>query len=388
MVRATIMTWQGGGATQPAIGLGRLLAERGAEVRILAPAAYAERVAAADCIHRPLPPGLEFDPGAGRAAEDQESYIDEIVLGLGPAQGLADELAENPADVVLLDYLMRSTITRAESLGVPRVLFFHMAHRFHGSPRGGDEQWGWRWQYRMVNELREGWGLEPLPVGPETLAITLARRAGGAIVAMPREFDPWPEGLPPGVVHVGPVFEEVEAPRWDPPWPGADRRPLAVVTMGSTYMHQEEVLTRIATVLAELGMRVLVLTGYELGAEELDLDGDVAVRDFVPHSAVFPGADLVVTHAGIGTLMAAFAAAVPLLCLPLGRDQGLNAERVAEMGVGLALPPDAPPEQIREAASTVLGSEQMNAAARELATAVAGYDTPRLVAEVIEGAIR
>jgi hypothetical protein len=38
-VRATIVTWQGGGATQPAIGLGRMLSERGHEVRIVAPGA-------------------------------------------------------------------------------------------------------------------------------------------------------------------------------------------------------------------------------------------------------------------------------------------------------------------------------------------------------------
>jgi UDP:flavonoid glycosyltransferase YjiC (YdhE family) len=135
-VRAAIVTWQGGGATQPAIGLGRLLAERGHEVRVVAPAAYAERIATAGCAHRPYPPELEFDVARGRAAEDQAGYIEEVLLGLGPPQLLAEALAEQPADVVVVDYLMRSTLCRAEALGVPRVVLFHMLHRFHGAATG------------------------------------------------------------------------------------------------------------------------------------------------------------------------------------------------------------------------------------------------------------
>jgi len=36
---------------------------------------------------------------------------------------------------------------------------------------------------------------------------------------------------------------------------------------------------------------------------------------------VFPLADLVITHAGHGTLMRALSHGLPLVCLPMGRDQ-------------------------------------------------------------------
>lgn len=385
-MKIAIFTWQGGGATQPAFGIGRVLAARGHEVRIVGPAAYAERARAAGCAYSPFPAELEFDAAKGRAAEDQAGYVEEILLGRGPAAVLAAEVEREPVDLVVVDYLMRSAICRAESLGIPTVLFVHMVHRFYGVCRGGDEAWGWRWQYRRLNQVREDFGLEPLPIGPEPTAIALMRRARATVVAMPAEFDLWPEPAPPNLTHVGPVFEERQTGSWDPPWPDDDRS-LAVVTMGSTYMRQEELLTRAAGALGEVGMRVLVLTGSELAADELELTGpEIVVRDFVPHSAVLPQADLVVTHGGMGTLMAAFAAAVPVLCMPLGRDQRHNAELVAELGLGGVLAPDAPPEQIREAARAILGTPGFRSGVEEMTAAIGAYDTEALIVRAVEGA--
>jgi UDP:flavonoid glycosyltransferase YjiC (YdhE family) len=46
-------------------------------------------------------------------------------------------------------------------------------------------------------------------------------------------------------------------------------------------------------------------------------------------------------------VLRALAHGVPLLMLPLGRDQHLNAGRVAQLGAGIELEGDAPPEKIR-----------------------------------------
>jgi MGT family glycosyltransferase len=376
-----IVTWQAGGGSQPAIGLGRMLVEHGHRVRIFAPALYAGRVTAAGCVLRPLPPEAEFDPGLGRAMEEQGAFLMETFYGRGLIAAVDAELAAEPADVVVVDFLLRSLVCFAEQLPVPAAHLIHTTYRFHGLP--GDHRW--RNRYEDVDSVRAELGLGALPAGPDSVSIALVRRAAAGLVVMPREFDPWPDP-PANVVHVGPITEEAAAPDWDAPWPSDDRRPLVVVTMGTTYMHHEAVLARIGEALAGLEVRVLVLTGSELGPDEIVFAPDVEVRRFVSHSAVLPDAALVVTHAGMGTLMAAFAAGVPALCLPLGRDQPDNAARVEELGAGAALSPDARAAEIRRAVETALASPALRDGARRMAETVRAYGGGAEAVTVLERA--
>ena len=66
-----------------------------------------------------------------------------------------------------------------------------------------------------------------------------------------------------------------------------------------------------------------------------------------PHSEVLRHASAVVTHAGHGTVLKALAAGVPVVAIPLGRDQLDNAARVAHHGAGLRLKPKARPRRSR-----------------------------------------
>ena len=82
----------------------------------------------------------------------------------------------------------------------------------------------------------------------------------------------------------------------------------------------------------------------------------MTVVERAPHSEVLRHASAVVTHAGHGTVIKALAAGVPVVALPLGRDQLDNAARVAHHGAGLRLKPDAKPEAIAKAVRRVLES--------------------------------
>ena len=366
-----IVTWQGGGATQPAIGLGRELSARGHRVRVLAPARFAERIAAARCEHAAFPASAEFDAGHGRAMEDQAPFLDATFFGSWLADAVAEQIAVCRPTVVVVDYLLRSAATEVEAHGTPLVLLMHTAYRFHARTAGDpDGPWGWRWQYRRVNRRRTASGLAPLPAGPEPMSVTMARRAHRTLVTVPTAFDGWPQP-PTNVVHVGPISEEAAHPPWMPPWPADDRRPLVVVTFGTTYMHQEHVVRRVLGALRGLDARVLVLTGLELGPSELPAGPSVCVEAYIPHAAVLPHAAVVVSHAGMGSLLEAFRAGVPGVCIPLGRDQADNAAAAAERGAAIALPADAPVDHIRAAISRALTSPSLRNGARQMATAIA-----------------
>ncbi|MFG1372351.1 nucleotide disphospho-sugar-binding domain-containing protein [Xanthobacter oligotrophicus] len=57
------------------------------------------------------------------------------------------------------------------------------------------------------------------------------------------------------------------------------------------------------------------------------------------HEAILPRATLAITHGGHGTTLRALRHGVPLLVLPMGRDQNENAARVEYRGAGLRLDP-------------------------------------------------
>ncbi len=387
-MKVVIFTWQGGGATQPAFGLGRLLAARGDDVRIIAPAAYADRAAAAGCAHRPFPPAVEFDPSAGRAAEDQEEFMFETALGGGLPALLLRELEAEPADVVVVDFLLRSTVAAAEASGAAVVLLVHMSRRWHGRYSDGDDAWSTPWQFRKLNEYRRELGIEDLlDDGTASVATELTRRAAGTVIALPREFDDWAtEEPPPHAVHVGSIPEAEAVGAWELPWPDGDERPLVVVTFGTTYMHQEDELARVAAALGRFDVRAIVLTGVELEPGELDLHSDVEVRAFVPHAAVLPDASLVITHGGMGTLMAALSAGVPMVCLPLGRDQSINAERAAELGTAVVIDRESSEDEIAAAIGGALESDELRIGAKRMADAIAAYDGGVRALDVIDAA--
>jgi len=386
-MKALIVTWDAGGVTQPALGLGRQLVARGHDVTTLAPAGLGSRVAGAGGRYRAWPPSLEFDPRGDRTFEEEwPKVFRNILLGPRLPAAMATEMERSAPDVVIVDFMLRSALFEAEALGVPAVPLIHMPYRHIGgrdAAEDPDAEWGWRWTYGRLNEVRARMGLLPLPVGPDNPSVAIARRAPAALVVMPREFDDWPEP-PPSVRHVGPIFEESLPVGWESPWRPADPRPLIVVSLGTTAMHQGEVLARICAALAELNARVLLLTGNALDPADLVLPSGVEVRAFVPHLAVLPEAALLVTHAGMGTLMAAFATGVPTVCVPLGRDQATNAQRALELGASVTVRADASAPEIAAVAGRALASFDMRRNAARLRAMVARYDAARLAGDVLE----
>ena len=107
----------------------------------------------------------------------------------------------------------------------------------------------------------------------------------------------------------------------------------------------------------------------------------VRVERFVPQAEVLPRADLVVSHGGSGSLMAALAHGLPSVLLPLGADQPHNAQRAEELGLARTLDAaTATPEEIRRAAADTLDDRDALDRARRVADEI---DALPAVAEVV-----
>jgi len=73
-----------------------------------------------------------------------------------------------------------------------------------------------------------------------------------------------------------------------------------------------------------------------------------------------------ITHCGHGTVIRALAAGVPLVCMPMGRDQNDNAARVVFHGAGVRLSPAASADRIGAAVRQVLDDPRYRERARRL----------------------
>ena len=83
--------------------------------------------------------------------------------------------------------------------------------------------------------------------------------------------------------------------------------------------------------------------------------------------------------------MKALAAGVPMVCMPMGRDQDDTAARVVHAGAGLRIKPKSSAETIARAVTRVLEDDRFRANARRLADAMAGEQRNIDVAAALEG---
>ena len=69
--------------------------------------------------------------------------------------------------------------------------------------------------------------------------------------------------------------------------------------------------------------------------------------------------------------MKGLVAGVPMLCMPMGRDQNDTARRVFDRGAGLWLKPSAPAAQIRAAVQRLISEPQFRERAQALGRVIA-----------------
>src|SRR4051794_33443074 len=250
--RFLIVTWEAGGGVHPAIGLGRLLVERGHWVGVLAPRTAQRRVESAGCEWRAFPHGMEFDPAAGRAAEDQRDFLARTFLGSELPAALDAEFRAIRPDALVVDALLASTVCAAQALAAPVAALVHTLRAFHGD----SDIWA-DWGFNEIDALRSTFGLEPLPRERSTLLVELQRRCELELVVLPAEFDAR-DHMDANVVHVGPIFDDGRVePAAELPWAADDPTALVVVGLSSTYMRQEALLERILIALSALPIHVL-----------------------------------------------------------------------------------------------------------------------------------
>ena len=168
-------------------------------------------------------------------------------------------------------------------------------------------------------------------------------------------------------------------------WLDADADiPVVYVSFGSFLSVRADVLSRVASALAGLPVRVALAVGSADPAVLGELPDRWLVREFLPQVALLERAALAVTHGGNNSVTEALTFGVPMVVLPFSTDQFAGAAAVENAGVGVVLDPNrAGVAELRAAMVGVLeGAERATAQAvgqslrsapgREIARAAVG----------------
>lgn len=311
------------------------------------------------------------------------------------AQNVTPELRQEPADVLIADFVLFGALAAAEAARIPSVALMHTVavRPLPGLPPYGT---GWSAARDIVGELRNALGravLErvhrrnslphlnaartALGLSPLRSAFEQYDRASRVLMLVSSTFDYSARELPSNMKHVGTPIEDAAVQPGEPPWPKEGReRPLILVSLSSLNQGQAPILHRALLALARLDVRAIVTVGPSLNSSEFVAPSNVQLEQFVSHSAILPHVDALVTQCGIGTLTKGLLAGVPLVCLPVVGDQPDNAARISAHGAGIQLPADASPEQISAAIEHVLVDPKFKEAALRLKAAMLSEGNP------------
>ncbi len=378
----------------PMIALGRSLAARGHEVTLQTWTRWREHVEAEGLVFAPAPEyevfpsgpePLDFYAAVVDAARDTLPLVRELrpqvvvadILTLAPA--LAGELAGVPcATLVPHVYPHGEAHFPVYSLGarMPRSRAGRALWRLGQQPvRRGLER-----GRRELNETRTKLGLP-----------ALAHVHGGisrelAIVATFPQLE-YPRVWPAHVHVVGPLMWEPPARDVAPPEgaPGAPELPLVLVAPSTAQDAEHRLLRAALAGLASASVRVLATWNRRLPPVPLPVPANARVVDWLSYSRTMPQCDVVVCHAGHGTLVRALASGCAVVACPAVGDMSENAARLDWAGAGVRVPRRfLTPRSLRLAVERALGDPSIRTRAREMRAWADGHDPGDSAARLVE----
>lgn len=239
--------------------------------------------------------------------------------------------------------------------------------------------------FKEVNQQRLAWGLKPHRRADEALS-PLAQ-----ITQLPAalEFDVRGE-KPPELHYTGPFLNARSRPAVDFPWDQLDGRPLIYASLGTLQNGSEALFRTITKSCAGLGAQVLISLGGGIDPARLgELAGDPLVVRFAPQLEILKRAALVITHAGLNTVLESLSEGVPLVAVPLGNDQPGVAARLKARGACVVVSRHKlSVAGLRRAVILVLNDGRYREAARRLQVAVQQIDGPERAADLIERVLK
>ena len=387
MMRVLLSTIGSRGDVQPLVALASDLKALGQEVRLCVPPDFREWIESLDMEVTPIGPELRWTGKVKPSDLPTPEQRRQMIEGTVATQFETITAAARGCDVIVgATALQIAAPSVAEKMGIPYVFAAYcpavLPSPHHAPPvlatRGDTptlamsdhselwdrdaQRWNDTWG-TLLNSHRASLGLAPVT---DVRSHVLTARPW---LAADPTLAPWPDSEDDAVFQTGawilpdtrPLSPELEAflDAGEPP-----------VYFGFGSNRAPEDLSRVMIESARaLGRRAIVLRGWaELSL--LDGEADCLPISEVNQQALFKRVAAVVHHGGAGTTTAAARSGAPQVVIPQHYDQHYWAQRVQQLGIGVAHAPGTPStESLASAVERTLRPE-VATRARSVASAV------------------
>jgi sterol 3beta-glucosyltransferase len=371
-MRVAVVTWGTRGDVQPFVCLARALADRGHEVRLIAPRNGEEMALAAGVPFRALPLDVQSmlasEPAQRMLADgrvtaanrlfqnEEKAYaadlrrvlisetesVDLIVSSL-----LIRDRCEAIAEARQVAHLPLDLLPIIPSRSFPSV-YLTQRGRWRGlGPfnRVSHElviEMFWRGHRDEVSAMRRELGLPP---AAQIMTRTIARGEAPCLLGYSQTLFPtprdWPEGAhPAGFLEPWPELRAQIGEHGVPPelddWLKSGSPPVFLGFGSMPVLDTKSLLRTVRATLRNVGVRGILAAGWS----ELDAttDDTLFVANDVDHQSLLPRCAAAVHHGGAGTTHTSLAAGTPTLICSVAFDQPFWGAQCRRLGVGATFP--------------------------------------------------
>ena len=310
-----------GGNVPPVLALAESLIRNGHHAVVLSQPSVRRRVADIGCEFFEFSAIADYE--RGKMLEEQLDAAMSVIAERSAGDDLISLATERGFDLVVVDANMAGALAAAETLEQPSVVLLHSMYKTYVDVWLGAV---WPLLSNTVNSMRSGFGLGPADSWVDLLAGHDCR-----LSVVPSMFEAPVTDIQTAIASLRvprAPSSSIRRPRMVP----ARRHPDGVGRSQHHHHRQTELLQTIVAVLGEMPVRALVTTAGVVDTESWRRPSNVAIADYVPHASVMDQTDVMVNHAGLGSV----ATALELL----GADglhprwQGSAAERCAGRRAG------------------------------------------------------
>jgi MGT family glycosyltransferase len=267
---------------------------------------------------------------------------------------LTGAIDRNDPDVLLIDVNCWGAATVAEASGRPWAVYspYLLPLRSRDAPPFG---FGLRPRSDRLGAIRDALGQPLASAGFDRMAMPSINRMRARhglpklaryddllarsplLLALTAEGFEYPRSdWPANVRLVGSLNWAPPEPA--PPWLSELADPLVLVTCSTERQRDKRLIEVALAALPAAGISVIATSAAHDPRPFRTGPGSRVVR-FLSHDAVLPRAACVVCHGGMGITQKSLAAGVPVVVVPIGRDQLETARRVQVAEGGIRLPP-------------------------------------------------